>query len=636
MPRRLPNPLALVLLLALALPAHAAAWRTTARAEAFYHSAQRRLQHSTFETRRSAIQDLEQATLLAPDNPVYHLALARLYLECGFNKYAQKAFERVVRIAPEDADSRLGLGQIWRRDYLKYLERPSLDRAIENDSIAAALRPGAADAWLSQVPLLLERNRLRPALTAAVAAVRADPRRADAVLALAEVEYRTGGLSEADSLFRLAIPRLPRLAREKFDDISPVATERDTFVLHRLSTAGQRDFIARFWIEKDPDPASPENEAQLEYWARVAQAYFLYFNAKRREWDARGELYVRYGPPRNYEYNPFGATASVMGFPINVQWWIYPEMGMGVELQDRTLSEYYTLPFSMEEDTDPRPNPDSLARYGGTFAVSGGRGVFPRLAPGFTPLRVNGHLARFSGESGPRLLADIEAAGAPDDSLYAVWVVLDSTLNEVARGGRALSPSACDPAELRVADFAEDLPPGRYRIGITVSDGGMRRGVYRTDVRLGDDGEQLGVSDVMVSCGTPAVGAGPGVRIEPNARGLVSPGGPLTAYFEIYHLAMGDDGQSHFEYECLVRSAEKDARLWVKRLFQPRPRIPEIETKREVENVGPLRRQFVSVPVQALPAGRYRLDITVRDLVAGREVSVGAPFLKTGSGPAAN
>ena len=49
--------------------------------------------------------------------------------------------------------------------------------------------------------------------------------------------------------------------------------------------------------KQDPDLASPENEAQLEYWSRVTQAYFLYFDSKRREWDERGEVYVRYGPP---------------------------------------------------------------------------------------------------------------------------------------------------------------------------------------------------------------------------------------------------------------------------------------------------------------------------------------------------
>ena len=136
------------------------------------------------------------------------------------------------------------------------------------------------------------------------------------------------------------------------------------------------------------------------------------------------------------------------------------------------------------------------------------------------------------------------------------------------------------------------------------------------------------MSDVVVSCGTPPIGAGPGVRIEPNAGGRVAPGGNLTVYFEVYHLAPGDDKQSRFEYTCTVRSTERDPRMWVQRLFSPKTKIPEVDMSRTGENPGAIRRQFVSVPVHTLPPGRYRLDITVRDLIAGTEVKGAADFLK--------
>ena len=41
-----------------------------------------------------------------------------------------------------------------------------------------------------------------------------------------------------------------------------------------------------------------------------------------------------------------------------------------------------------------------------------------------------------------------------------------------------------------------------------------------------------------------------------------------------------------------------------------------------------MRRQFVSVPLAGLPPGKYRLDVTVRDLIAGLEVTGGAAFVK--------
>jgi len=68
--------------------------------------------------------------------------------------------------------------------------------------------------------------------------------------------------------------------------------------------------VRRFWRGMDPDLATRENEAQLEYWARVAHAFFLYYDERRRSWDERGEIYVRYGPPEQSDYNPVNERLS--------------------------------------------------------------------------------------------------------------------------------------------------------------------------------------------------------------------------------------------------------------------------------------------------------------------------------------
>jgi hypothetical protein len=81
------------------------------------------------------------------------------------------------------------------------------------------------------------------------------------------------------------------------------------------------------------------------------------------------------------------------------------------------------------------------------------------------------------------------------------------------------------------------------------------------------------------------------------------------------------------EFEYTVRSAEKDRRLWIQRLIAPRPPIPDVSATRREEQTGPLRRQFVTVPVQTLPAGRFRLEIRVRDLNAGTEAARAAEFI---------
>jgi hypothetical protein len=296
-----------------------------------------------------------------------------------------------------------------------------------------------------------------------------------------------------------------------------------------------------------------------------------------------------------------------------------------VTLQDRLLSEYYLLPITYDHDPDPRPDPDAPALQDavGTHEL---RGVFPARPPRTIPVPLQGQAAVFAGPRGPRLFAALQAAATPGDSLRAQLVVLDSTRHEVLRDARPLSPSACEAARFRVADFGGDLPPGEYLVGLSVG-AGNRRGTVRIALRVPPADTALALSDIVVTCGTPAV-AGSTVRLDANPAARVGPDSPLTAYFEIYHLTPGADGQSRFEILYSARSAAADGRVWIQRVLSSRGSPPSVEASRVEEFPGELRRQFVSVPVKSLPAGPYRLEIRVRDLVSGDEVVRSARFVR--------
>ena len=618
------------------------------QAEVLYRRALVEVKRDTFDSRRVAMQLLERATRVAPDSVAYQIELARLYYRMGFLGLARHRYERAEALDPRMAEAHLGQGLAWRRDFLKYLEGRSLERSVRELEEASRLAPEKAEAWLDLVPLLVEQGRLPQAMDAATHALAADASRPEGLLAVAHTSFRMGAVERADSAFRRAIPRLSRVARERFLDIAPLASEADTAALRLLPPTGQQTFLDRFWKDHDPDLSTPENEAQLEYWSRVTQAYFLFFNPRRQEWDQRGEVYVRYGPPEKAEYNPVGNSLYLQKqdggitytnglFPMNVLVWSYPGLGMTVSMQDRILSEYYLPPISLSRSTDPAPDPDSLARRVGTLATAGGRGVFPLLPPGAHPIPVSTALARFQAERQPRLRAWVESPGAPGDSLWGEWVVLDSSRTEVARMRRLLSSSACDVSDLAAADFATELPAGEYLAGLSVRASGGRRGVARATVTLGAPAPRLELSDLVVVCGAPLTerdAAGqPSVRLSANPSTRVAGDDPLTAYFEAYHLLSGGDGRVRLEFEYTVRSAERDPRIWLQRLIAPRRSIPDISAHRQEEQTGEVRRQFVSVPVQSLPPGRYRLEIRVRDLNAGTEAARAAEFVKErGSG----
>jgi len=112
---------------------------------------------------------------------------------------------------------------------------------------------------------------------------------------------------------------------------------------------------------------------------------------------------------------------------------------------------------------------------------------------------VQSQLARFEGAAGDvKLFAGVAAPGGPADSLAADFVVLDSALVEVARVRRSLSPSACEAATLRVAEFDAQLAPGDYRVGMSVRGGG-RRGATREAVHVDWPDSTLAMSDVVVT-----------------------------------------------------------------------------------------------------------------------------------------
>lgn len=607
--------------------------RREAQAAQLVEHALARLRTGTIEARRGALDDLERAVQLAPARPDYQLLLARTCMAMGFTRMARERFAKVTALAPEDAEARWGLARMWRRDYLKYLDTTSLVRAVDHLGWATRLDPANVAGWVMLASLRTERGDLAGALDAAERARRHGPGSPEALAMLGAARWRLGDVEGADSAFRAALPELPGKVRERFDDIAPLATEADTAYYNRLSAEGRWEYARRFWTEHDPDLATAENEARLEYWARVAQAWSLWYDTKRDEWDERGEVYVRFGPPEKQVYNPVGMSldAPVSGlpgalrFPMNVLQWQYPSLGMTVNLQDRVLSEYYLLQRFSDRAPDPVPSADSLARRD-LVETHGRRGLFPSLPPRARRLPVSGQLARFAGERRPRLVATLEVPATPADSLVAEYVVMDSTERVVTRGARNLSPSACAADSFRVADFASDLPPGTYRVGLSVR-GDRGRGSVRLPVTLAARDTALALSDLVVTCGTPAP-LEAAVRLAANPSARVGPDDPLTAYFEIYGLTTGADGQSRFEIGWTVRSEERDPRIWLQRALQPRAAAPSMQATRRETNTGPLRRQFVSVPVQSLPPGRYRLEVEVRDLLSGEEAAGRASFAR--------
>jgi GWxTD domain-containing protein len=650
------NPLWILFAVVLALLPSAAAGHTKDRgpeARELVRDGRDRYSEGSLGQRRIAIRELEQAALLAPHDTQVLGELGRAYLDAGFTHDAKETFERITQQEPTSADAWYGLGQVWKRDWLATLAPAPLAKAIEYYGNCARLRPSQADAWTTLSVLRVEAGDAAGAELCARLALAADPVQGGPPLASAYLRYHTGHVAEAESLFEVAIARLaPRLAA-RFHDVTALVPKPDGDRLAEMTPVERAEFTRRFWSESDPDPTTRTNEARVEYWARVAHAVLLFSDPWQPHWDMRAELYTRYGSPAHVAYQPPGlplarrpnthdnlfssglngvryiGDAPPMWYPMHNQIWDYPQLGMSVVLEDLAISGNYELPRGPYRDTDPVPDPAAMARSG-LVATDGGRAAFRPLPPGVQAIEVVGLVSTFEGERGPRLLAHVAVPGSPREQIVAECVVLDSSDREVARASRALGASRCDPAELRAGDFAFDLPAGAYRLGLAVSAGDSARGVLRVRRSLAPVPVAVSMSDVVMLCGpldvSPQAGA---VRLDPNLSASVGADSPLLAYFEVYHLKPDAAGETRFEYEYRVEPLRADTRPWFRRLFS-RQWSDEITVRSTEQGIGPTRRQYVTVPVQSLPPGRYRLAISIHDRVAGRSARRQVEFVKSG------
>jgi GWxTD domain-containing protein len=74
------------------------------------------------------------------------------------------------------------------------------------------------------------------------------------------------------------------------------------------TTRSATQFIEQFWLRRNPNPDSPENEFKDEHYARIAYAN-EHFAAGKPGWMTdRGHIYIAYGKPDSIDSHPSGGS----------------------------------------------------------------------------------------------------------------------------------------------------------------------------------------------------------------------------------------------------------------------------------------------------------------------------------------
>jgi len=93
------------------------------------------------------------------------------------------------------------------------------------------------------------------------------------------------------------------------EDVRWIITDQEMQAFKHLGNDEERDqFIENFWLRRNPNPDSPENEYREEHYARIAYAN-EHFAAGKPGWRTdRGHIYIAYGKPDNIDSHPSGGS----------------------------------------------------------------------------------------------------------------------------------------------------------------------------------------------------------------------------------------------------------------------------------------------------------------------------------------
>jgi len=93
------------------------------------------------------------------------------------------------------------------------------------------------------------------------------------------------------------------------EDVRWIITDQELQSFKSLSNDEERDqFIEQFWLRRNPNPDSPENEYREEHYARIAYTN-EHFAAGKPGWKSdRGHIYIAYGKPDSIDSHPSGGN----------------------------------------------------------------------------------------------------------------------------------------------------------------------------------------------------------------------------------------------------------------------------------------------------------------------------------------
>lgn len=133
--------------------------------------------------------------------------------------------------------------------------------------------------------------------------------------------------------------------------INYIASPKEIALMNSLSAKAKERFLVKFWMKRDPDLNTKENEALNEFVERVEYSDKYFATARRSgRFSDRGRIYIKYGAP-----DDIIRRTSDMLYSNPYIMWHYYDTDVWFIFINRDISEEYLLIYSgvAGELTDP-------------------------------------------------------------------------------------------------------------------------------------------------------------------------------------------------------------------------------------------------------------------------------------------
>ncbi len=574
----------------------------------------------------------ERAADLAPTDlaPRYGQMQVGLYLGGDDGEgLARDAIFHILEHTPDYRD----VWSVWRR---LYESRGDVEHAVR---LLARFHGPPADERRAEALIRLEAYDSAEALLGRVITTGRDDA---AVWALrAQAAYQRGDATDGRVYYQRAIARAATdTAKYLWLQVEAIASPDEMAEFAVTPPDSLSAFYRGFWARRDPDLTTTVNERIAEHFRRLREAREQFHILHPESMFHRSRLYrTLQGAVSGAVYQ---TTKDVRG-------------GSDI-LPGRSVFEDRVAEAGLGVDVRDLPEPDSITRYA-TYGFDG-RGLiylrFGRPARRYISsgalsddveawtYRVDGrevtltfaratNTASFSGgallsgdfviypttqrelhNAGVMLEEDASSLAAPFPLVAWEAVFRDSVGSQIvyvqtntdSAGAAAWRKDGTDAARAVGATPLElHLPPGRYAFGVDAhAEGTLGRIRGELPVPSLAPG-WLAVSSLLVGVTTDSV---PDRRTMLHTMlpslDIVRHGAPLSLYTEVYDLPADSDGVAHYELTYTFEPIGRNARPITFAFTRAARAMPTM-----IERLG--------VQPGAVPPGRYRLMLTVRDLV---------------------